>query len=89
MARAKPKPVAMCTSCGAAVISRSDIGLPCGGYLGPGRRRCEGVYLVASPDDWVVCGLCGTSDNARLTVRSQRCQRCRGTGRECVGSRHN
>jgi hypothetical protein len=76
-----PKPVAVCSGCGTFTNARSAIGRPCGLRVALRRRRCEGVYLVASaPDDWVACERCREKGGGT----ARRCSRCRGTGWQYV-----
>jgi DnaJ-class molecular chaperone len=72
-----PKPVAICSGCRAFTNARSAIGQPCGLRVALRRRRCEGVYLVASAsDDWVACERC----RGKGRGTAGRCSPCQGTG---------
>ena len=71
----QPKPVAVCTICGAVSYNPAGINERCGRMVR--RKRCRGVNGSAlNEDDWALCDECvgeGLSGNAR-------CQRCDGAG---------
>ena len=77
-----PKPVAICTGCGAFTTARANIGRPCGRRLAHG--RCKGVYLVAShPEYWVTCRRC----KGKGKGTAGHCAVCQGTGWQYVKPR--
>src|SRR5690348_2265422 len=74
-AGAKPKPVALCTRCGAVSYVTSLINGQCQQIVAG--KRCVGVNGSAlNADDWKPCTACGGAGN----TGTARCGRCDGAG---------
>jgi hypothetical protein len=71
----KPKPVAVCTRCGAVSYTANLINGQCGQTVAG--KRCVGVNGSAlNPDDWKQCAACAGTGS----VEETRCGHCDGTG---------
>ena len=71
----KPRPVAVCTRCGAVSYSAHLINGICGRQIG--NKRCAGVNGSAlNATDWNECTSCAGSG----TADGKRCGRCDGSG---------
>lgn len=74
-AGAKPKPVALCTRCGAVSYVTSLINGQCQQIVAG--KRCVGVNGSAlNADDWKPCTACGGAGS----TGTARCGRCDGAG---------
>lgn len=72
---ARPKPVAVCTRCGAVSYETKLINGQCGQTVAG--KRCVGVNGSAlNSDDWKQCDACAGTGNAG----TNRCGRCDGAG---------
>lgn len=78
----KPRPVAVCTRCGAVSYSPEMINGQCSQVTAG--KRCTGVIgSTQNEADWEVCPTCqGTGQNGKLP-----CGHCDGTGWRCVRNR--
>jgi DnaJ-class molecular chaperone len=75
MTAQKPRPVAVCTRCGAVSDSATLINGCCGNRVG--NQQCTGVIGSATnANDWDECPSCAGSG----TTDAKRCGRCDGSG---------
>ena len=82
MADQRPRPVTVCTRCGAVSYYANLINGPCGRWVA--NKRCDGINGSAlRSTDWDECPDCGGSG----TSGAAQCGQCDGSGWLCVRDR--